>query len=146
MMTVRAFRRGDQSAARALIEDGLGEHFGFIDREANPDLIDIAASYGGPAGAFLVAEVGGEIVGTTGLLFEGDRVRLVRVGVERAHRRGGIATALLDKGIELAAARGARELIVYTQPEWLNAMAFYRKHRFTPYGRDDVDVHLHRSI
>lgn len=32
--TVREFRRSDQAAARALLEDGLGQHFGFIDRNA----------------------------------------------------------------------------------------------------------------
>jgi hypothetical protein len=45
---VRPFRPADQVAARALIEEGLGEHFGFIDRDANPDLDDIAASYAKP--------------------------------------------------------------------------------------------------
>ena len=45
MVTIRPFRASDQAAARSLIEEGLGEHFGCIDRNANPDLVDIAASY-----------------------------------------------------------------------------------------------------
>jgi GNAT superfamily N-acetyltransferase len=146
MLTVRVFRGSDQGAARALIEDGLGEHFGFVDRDANPDLIDIEASYSEPNGAFLVAEADGRIVGTTGLLLEAGRARLVRVGVAREARRTGVASALLDKAIELAAAAGIRELIAHTQPEWVAAMAFYRAHGFTPHGRDDVDVHLRRRI
>jgi len=145
-ITVRAFRISDQATARALIEDGLREHFGFVDRDANPDLLDIGASYAAPRGAFLVAEAGQEIVGTTGLLLDPKRARIVRVGVAREHRRAGIASALLDKAIELAMAAGIREVIAYTQPEWTAAVAFYRAHGFTPYGRDDVDVHLRRRI
>jgi GNAT superfamily N-acetyltransferase len=146
LTTVREFRRSDQAAARALLEDGLGEHFGFIDRNANPDLIDIEASYSRPRGVFIVAEIEGELVGTTGMLLDRERARLVRVGVAREHRRTGIASALLDGAIELSAAAGIRELIAYTQPEWTAAMAFYRAHGFTPYGRDEVDVFLRRRI
>ena len=49
---MRAFRADDQAAARTLIEEGLGEHFGFIDRDANPDLDDIATTYAKPHAAF----------------------------------------------------------------------------------------------
>jgi ribosomal protein S18 acetylase RimI-like enzyme len=146
MMIIRAFRASDQPAARALIEEGLSEHFGFLDREANPDLDDIESSYSHARGAFIVAEIDGKLVGTTGLVLEDERARLVRVGVDRTHRRSGVASELLDKAIELAAAAGARELVVYTQPEWADAMAFYRAHGFTQYGRDDIDVHLKRRI
>ncbi len=144
--TVRAFRPGDQVAARTLIEDGLGEYFGFVDRTANPDLLDIGLSYAEPGRAFLVAEIDGEIVGTAGLVLESRQARIVRVGVARGHRRSGVASALLDKALELAAAAGIREVIAYTQPEWTAAVAFYRAHGFTPFGRDDVDVHLRRRI
>ena len=145
-VTVRAFRTSDQEAARALIEEGLGEHFGVVDRDANPDLVDIATTYSEPSGAFLVAEIDGDIVGTAGLLLDAEHARIVRVGVARRYRRSGIASALLDKAIELAAAARIREMIAYTQPEWTAAVSFYRTHGFTPYGRDDVDVHLRRSI
>lgn len=145
-VTVREFERTDQQAARALIEDGLGEYFGLVDRAANTDLIDIEASYVKPNGAFLVAEIDGEIVGTAGVLFRPPRARIVRVGVARAHRRTGVGSALLDEAIALAVAAGLRETIAYTQPEWTAAMAFYGAHGFTPYDRDDVDVHLRRRL
>jgi GNAT superfamily N-acetyltransferase len=144
--TVRAFRAGDQAAARALIEEGLGEHFGFIDRDANPDLDDIGASYAKPHAAFFVAELGGTIVGTTGVRVERGAVRMVRVGVDRKHRRVGIAGELLEAVIAFATARGAREIVAHTQPEWPDATQFYAAHGFTPYGRDEVDVHLRRRI
>ena len=118
MVTIRPFRATDQAAARALIEEGLGEHFGCIDRNANPDLVDIAASYSGGAGAFFVAEVDGKVVGTTGLIVAGQVGRLVRVAVARDHRRAGMASALLKHITDFAARAGVAELIAYTQPEW----------------------------
>ena len=146
MVTIRPFRATDQAAARALIEEGLGEHFGCIDRNANPDLVDIAASYSGGAGTFFVAEVEGKVVGTTGLIVAGQVGRLVRVAVARDRRRAGMATALLKRVTDFAARAGVAELIAYTQPEWPDATAFYRSHGFTPYGRDEIDVHLRRIV
>lgn len=139
---VRAFAAADQHAARALVENSLGEHFGFVDREANPDLFDIEAFYGRPPNAFLVAEIGGRLVGTTGVLVTGRQARLVRVAVALDLRRTGVATALFERAAAHARRGGAQELIAHTQPEWEGAMAFYRAHGFEPFGRDDVDVHL----
>ena len=146
MVTIRPFRTTDQAAARALIEEGLGEHFGCIDRNANPDLVDIAASYSGGTGAFFVAELDGKVVGTTGMIVAERVGRLVRVAVGRAHRRAGVATALLDHVADFAARAGVAELIASTQPEWPDATAFYRSHGFTPYGRDETDIHLRRIV
>ncbi len=145
-MTVRPFRASDQTTARALIEEGLGEHFGFIDRDANPDLLDIGATYAAPHAAFFVAELDGTIVGTAGVLMERNAVRMVRVGVSRQHRRRGIASALLDQVVELAQSVGAREIQAHTQPEWPDATQFYEAHGFTAYGRDDIDVYLRRLL
>jgi len=39
-MIIRPFRPADQAEVRALIQRGLGEHFGFIDEFANPDIDD----------------------------------------------------------------------------------------------------------
>jgi hypothetical protein len=65
MVEVRAFQRSDQGRARELIESGLGEHFGYVDADANPDLQDIDSSYLSLGHAFFVAEVSGQLVGTT---------------------------------------------------------------------------------
>ncbi len=146
MVTIRPFRTTDQAAARALIEEGLGEHFGCIDRNANPDLVDIAASYSGGTGAFFVAELDGEVVGTTGVIVTGAGGPPGARGRRRAHRRAGVATALLNHVADFAARAGVAELIAYTQPEWPDATAFYRSHGFTPYGRDETDIHLRRIV
>jgi ribosomal protein S18 acetylase RimI-like enzyme len=145
-LEVRPFVAADQGAARRLIEDSLGEHFGYVDRAANPDLEDIATVYGRPPNAFLVAEVAGRLVGTTGVLVDDGRARLVRVAVARDARRAGVATALMNGAVALARAAGLRELVAHTQPEWEDALGFYLAHGFVPYGRDEVDVHLRRSL
>jgi GNAT superfamily N-acetyltransferase len=146
MIAIRSFQPGDQASARALIEAGLGAHFGHIDRNANPDLIDIQASYPAGQGAFFVAELYGEIIGTCGLLMESRSGRLVRVAVARQHRRMGVASALLRHAIAFARQRGLVELVAHTQPEWPDATGFYHSHGFKQFSRDDIDVHLRRSI
>jgi GNAT superfamily N-acetyltransferase len=145
MVSVRPFRASDQAAARALIEAGLGEHFGIVDHNANPDLVDIAASYATP-NAFFVAELDGTLIGTTGLIVGADKGRLVRVAVAGTHRRAGIATTLMDYVATFAHRLGLLELIAHTQPEWPDAMSFYRSLGFTPYGHDEVDVYLRRRV
>ena len=76
-MVVRPFETRDQTAARSLVLEGLGEHFGFIDESLNPDLDDIQASYPAAGHVFLVAESEGSIDGTAGLLFEAPDVARV---------------------------------------------------------------------
>lgn len=44
---VGEFHPVDQEAVRSLILAGLGEHWGYIDEGLNPDLRDIASTYGG---------------------------------------------------------------------------------------------------
>ncbi len=141
---IREFAPADQAAARALIEQALGEHFGYVDRDANPDLVDIQASYSG--GAFFVAEPEGEIVGTTGVLAESGRCRVVRIAVARGQRRLGIASALLNRAVEFAERRRVPEIVAHTQPEWPDAVGFYRSHGFEMFGRDEIDVHLQRAV
>jgi GNAT superfamily N-acetyltransferase len=144
-VAVRPFRASDQAAARALIEEGLGEHFGFVDRDVNLDLVDIGASFAAPH-AFFVAHANDELIGTTGLIVAANRGQLVRVAVARNHRRLGVASALLNYVTGLAPQLRLSELVVHTQPEWLDAMSFYLSHGFTQYGRDAIDVYLRREV
>jgi len=146
MVEVRSIQRTDQGSARELIESGLGEHFGHVDVNANPDLQNIYASYLSLGHAFFVAEVAGQLVGTTGMIIESPQAQLVRVSVAKSHRRRGVATQLLDHCMHYAQERQLFVLIAYTQPEWPDALGFYLHHGFRVYGRDSVDVHLRRTI
>jgi len=128
------------------VEEGLGEHFGYVDRSANPDLVDIASSYATAPNAFFVAEIDATLIGTTGLIVKGDAGRLVRVAVARDYRRLGVATLMMNHVADFAGRARLTKLIAHTQPEWADAMGFYQSHGFTPYARDSVDVHLHRLV
>ena len=97
MVTIRPFEARDQDPAWALITQGLGEHFGFIDASRNPDILDIQANYTDKGHPFVVAEVGGRLIGTGALIVE-ERVsaQMVRISVHRDYRRQGIGTQLAD--------------------------------------------------
>lgn len=141
---IRPFTSADQSAACALILEGLGERFGFVDETRNPDLDDIAARYLALGHAFLVAELAGEIVGTGGLIFEPDGVgcQLVRVSVRRDLRRQGIARAIVEALLARARERGQQRVWVETDVPWHDAIALYERTGFSAYERRDGLVFL----
>lgn len=148
-LTIRPFQPHDQEAARRLILEGLRQHWGFLDESKNPDLDDIAASYAG--GVFLVAYLGGELVGTGALLpEEGPRgepaARLVRMSVAAHYRRQGIGGRILQALLEQARARGYRRVFLETTATWDDATAFYRAHGFRPLGIRDGDMHFVREL
>ena len=123
---VRPFVESDQAAARRLILAGLGEHFGWIDESLNLDLNDILASYVTSGHVFVVAEQGGEVVGTGALIEEEPVVgRLVRVSVGSRHRRQGIGRGLVEHLVAAARERGYRRLLVETNDDWDDAIGLY---------------------
>lgn len=143
----RPFAPSDQAAARALILNGLGEHFGFIDETLNPDLDDIAASYLAPGHLFLVAEYQQTLVGTGCLLIQpGASGQLVRVSTHYAYRRLGIARAICQQLIEHARQRGLRRLIVETNRDWYDAIRLYQQLGFQQYTRDDQSRYFRMDL
>lgn len=146
MVEVRSFQKTDQRAARELIESGLGEHFGYVDTDANPDLREIHSSYPSLGSAFFVAEEAGQLIGTTGVIIKWPEAQLVRVSVAKSHRRCGVATRLMQHCMDYARKGQISVLVAYTQPEWPDALGFYLHHGFRIYGKDDIDVHLRRAI
>jgi GNAT superfamily N-acetyltransferase len=142
-LLIRPFTAADQSAARNLILEGLGEHFGFIDESYNPDLNDIMAHYILPGQTFIVAELQGTIVGTGALISEGEGVgRIVRMSVARSERRKGIGQALIAHLIQRARECGFTRLVLETNLAWDDAMGFYRHCGFFEEYRTDTLAHL----
>jgi putative acetyltransferase len=140
---IRAFEPRDQAAARQLILTGLGEHFGWIDETCNPDLDDITANYVELSHVFLVAEIGGELVGTGGLIVEREGVgRIVRMSVSRTHRRAGIGQALVARLLDAARQRGFAQVMASTSPNWKDAVGLYEHCGFVECRRDDVSVYF----
>jgi GNAT superfamily N-acetyltransferase len=119
------FEPGDQTAVRALILDGLREHWGEIDPTLNPELDDIAASYG--HGATLVAWSGAEIVGAGTVVPTADPTvrEIVRMSVAAERRGQGIGARILDELLRVAREAGARRVLLETTAAWTDVVAFY---------------------
>lgn len=144
---IRPFTPTDQQAARRLILEGLGEHFGFIDETRNPDLDDIWTSYVAAEQLFVVVHSADELVGTGALCVEDDAAdqrigRIKRVSVESRYRQQGIGRAIVMHLIEAARQRGWTRLLVETNHDWFDAIGLYQRCGFVPYDRDEESVHL----
>ncbi|HEY2055368.1 MAG TPA: GNAT family N-acetyltransferase [Solirubrobacterales bacterium] len=75
--------------------------------------------------ALIVAESGGEIVGTLMAGWDGWRATFYRLAVDPAHRRHGLATTLVRAGEGRLRALGARRLNAIAESHKLAAMAFW---------------------
>jgi putative acetyltransferase len=143
-LEIARFVPADHAAVRQLILDGLEEHWGSLEPGLNPDLDDIAASYG--HGEILVARVDDAIVGVGMVVPVGPDAsegEVKRMSVAREHRRTGIASAVLRGLVDVARSQGWRALILETTATWTGAIQFYEHFGFTlthhedgAYGRD----------
>jgi ribosomal protein S18 acetylase RimI-like enzyme len=97
--------------------------------EASPSstesVTDIAGLLERDPEALLVAESGGEIVGSLIVGWDGWRGTFYRLAVDPAHRRRGLATALVRAGEERLRALGAHRLGAIVESEEADAMAFW---------------------
>jgi GNAT superfamily N-acetyltransferase len=126
------FEPTDQDAARALILEGMVEHWGGLDPTLNRDLDDIAASYADAV--FLVGRVAGRVV-VTGALHPDVPVvgegLITRMAVGADVRRLGLGRQLLDRLAAEARALGLRRLVLETTTDWGDVVAFYLRCGFT---------------
>lgn len=138
-VVVRPFVPDDQDAARALILEGLGAHFGGIDESLNPDLDDVAASFAD--GAFFVATVDGAIACTGGFHQQKDATaQIVRMSTAATHRRRGIGRAVVLRLLDEARAPRCRRVTLETNADWDDAIAFYRSCGFEEILRAEAGV------
>jgi GNAT superfamily N-acetyltransferase len=138
-IAVRPFEPRDQEAARALILEGFRERFGEIDEALNPDLHDIAASYVG--GLFVVAYDAEAIAGTGALTPRPDGTAIIsRMSTAAAHRRKGVGRAVLGHLITHAKGIGCTRIVLGTNIEWADAIAFYEACGFAEMRRTPTGV------
>lgn len=138
-LVLRPFEAGDQEAARRLILEGLGEHFGFIDETRNPDVDDIWANYVTQGHIFVVVQSGQAIVGSGALVLEGEGVgQLVRISVDQRYRRRGIGKMIVEYLVGVARQQGLKGLLVETNNSWDDAIGLYMHIGFIVYRQDDI--------
>ena len=146
-LVIRAFTPSDQAAARRLILEGLGEHFGAVDETRNPDIDDIAVNYIGRGHLFLVAEDVLGLVGTAALVFDdGAGAQIVRVSVAPRWRRRGLAKALVMRLIEAGRTRGLVRLWMETNDDWRPAIGLYRACGFAAYDHRDGNIYMELDL
>jgi ribosomal protein S18 acetylase RimI-like enzyme len=76
--------------------------------------------------ALVIAVADGQVLGSLIAAWDGWRGSFYRLAVDPAHRRGGLASALLDHGERHLRARGALRLTAIVADDELAAMGFWR--------------------
>ena len=128
-MTVRPATTGDVLAIAALERDNLG------DDAWSAALVEEGVAGNLPTVRYLAAEVEGEVVGHAVASVVGDIAELQRIAVDRAHRRTGLATALLDAVVGAAREGGADRLLLEVREDNAGALAFYAARGFVEVDR-----------
>ena len=88
-----------------------------------------------PTVVYLVAEVDDEVVGHAVVSAAGDIAELQRIAVAAAHRRSGVASALLAEVLEVAGRTEADRLLLEVREDNQAALAFYARSGFTEIDR-----------
>lgn len=139
---IRSCTPDDQQAVTDLILSiQRGEYGMTITAQDQPDLSDIGNFYQTGAGAFLVAEADGVIVGTIAMKDIGaGQGALRKMFVAAAWRGGnmGVAQALLDALIERARHNGIGDILLGTADHFRAAHRFYERNGFALVAADDL--------
>ena len=126
---IRPAEAADVAAIAALEADNLGA-------DAWSEGL-VAEGVGGrlPTVHYLVAEVDGTVVGHAAASVVADVAELQRIAVDRAHRRTGLATALLAEVRALAVDAAADRLLLEVREDNAGAIAFYEGQGFAEIAR-----------
>lgn len=128
-MSIRPAVAADVPAVTALERDNLGVDAwpeGLVAEGLTGDL---------PTVRYLVAEVGGTVVGHAVASIVADIAELQRIAVDPAHRRTGLASALLHAVIGAAREGGADRLLLEVREDNAGALAFYAARGFVEVDR-----------
>lgn len=142
---IKPFQNNFQQEARQLILQGMGEHWGWIDEQANPDVDDLESSF--KNGYFITAWKDDQLVGTGGIKFESGGVyRIERMSVRADVRRNGIGTQILDNLIKWAEKVKAQTVVLETTSSWKEVIEFYLKYGFVIISEDSDNIHFELSL
>ena len=144
---IRPFSPSDQTAAKTLIQTGLGERFGFVDDTLNPDIDAISVNYLEQGAIFIVAERDGQVVGTGALVQETAAAgRIVRVSVAKKYWGMGIGRSITEYLIENGRAIGYEQIFVETNEDWHDAIHLYKRCGFQPFDRRNGEIHMQLNL
>jgi len=94
--------RHNHTEVRALILEGLRDHWGSVDEALNPDLDDMMSSYRTGRTVVVRGSVG-TIVGSGTIVPRPEGVaEILRMSVDRSVRRSGVGRAIVDELLETA--------------------------------------------
>ena len=128
---VRPAAIGDVPAVAALEADCLGA-------DAWSEAL-VREGVGGavPTVSYLVAEVGGEVVGHAVTSLAGDVAELQRIAVTASRRRQGVARELLLAAVDAASRTEADRMLLEVRVDNRAALAFYAAQGFVEIDRRD---------
>lgn len=130
---LRLATNADAGAIMALISAVFAEYGMIWDAAVEvPDLFDIETNYNSARGAFFVSEIGGQIVGTVGVTFEGaSHTEVHRLYVAPMHRRLGLGRLLMNRVLTWARERDLSEMTAWSDTRFDKAHNLYRSLGFT---------------
>jgi N-acetylglutamate synthase-like GNAT family acetyltransferase len=145
---IRSCRPDDRQAVIDLILSIQRDEYGMtITAQDQPDLSDIGNFYQTGAGAFLVAESSGTIVGTIAMKDIGAKQVALRKMFVAADWRGrdmGVAQSLLDALIEQARQSGVKRMLLGTADHFRAAHRFYERNCFARVAAEDLPTSFPR--
>ena len=134
---IRPIKPEDNTTARALVKDVLGEFVEGTDGYASsdPELEDMHAAYSGPGHQYFVVEIAGEVKGIAGIAplegYDDDSVAELRKMYFHPSLRGqGMAHKLMRVCLDSAREMGYRSVYLETLPHMHAAQSLYQKHGF----------------
>ena len=145
----RPFRPADQEPVRALILEGMKERWAEkYEPDRDHDVDDIWRHYVKGRGADVrVIGAGNEVIAVGMLVLIDDRTgRLVRISVDRRHRRKGFATTMIRELMDLARERGMAKVVIETDTPWADALALYLSCGFERVAEGDGSTHFERQV
>jgi len=139
-IVIEPARAADASGVIALIGRVFDE-YDFIWNPATevPDLFDLESHYGGRRGAFWVARLDGQIVGSVGVerLPDG-RAELHRLYLDATLRGRGVGRALVEAVIGWCRAAGVRQLTLWSDTRFDRAHRLYEGMGFKKTGEREL--------
>ena len=145
---VRPFVPDDAERVQRFVLAIQRDEFGVpVTLEEQPDLRDVPAHYQTGRGAFWVAMVGADLVGTIGLLDIGHRQGALRKMFVASSHRGaahGVGAALLRTCLDWAANTGMTEVLLGTTEQFRAAHRFYEKWGFVQISPDSLPAYFPR--